>query len=426
MIFFEKYVIMVQENKKISIKVIQFVIFYSYLTGGYTAMNLKWLKGIAAGLALCVTIGLTGCGGTTDDSSSDSSNSGEIAEVVPVKVGYIFHKKADNGGFTEQMNLQRQKAARRCEVETVYIEDVSVQDFESAVKALVSAGCTEIVSCSSTFTNALSSISGRYMNVKFINYGAASIGTANVFSYTETAYQGAYAAGIAAAYNSKTQKVGLVADPELLYTYATTNAAALGVRMVFANGTLCVAGATEDGEIKQAVDKLVSEGCDVIICYTESPYSAEYCEQQGIKFVGTLDYSGREGDYKNMLMYFGAKRDSLFVSQFKQLKMDTWEPGVYKGAMSNGIINVSEAQSGCANEKTQDILDEIVPLLTSEKAYIFSGELKDTNGNVRFMQTDTMTEAQIYGMDWYVLGVVPVGNFRKPHESAPNTFEIKE
>ena len=389
-------------------------------------MNLKWLKGIAAGLALCVTIGLTGCGGTTDDSSSDSSNSGEIAEVVPVKVGYIFHKKADNGGFTEQMNLQRQKAARRCEVETVYIEDVSVQDFESAVKALVSAGCTEIVSCSSTFTNALSSISGRYMNVKFINYGAASIGTANVFSYTETAYQGAYAAGIAAAYNSKTQKVGLVADPELLYTYATTNAAALGVRMVFANGTLCVAGATEDGEIKQAVDKLVSEGCDVIICYTESPYSAEYCEQQGIKFVGTLDYSGREGDYKNMLMYFGAKRDSLFVSQFKQLKMDTWEPGVYKGAMSNGIINVSEAQSGCANEKTQDILDEIVPLLTSEKAYIFSGELKDTNGNVRFMQTDTMTEAQIYGMDWYVLGVVPVGNFRKPHESAPNTFEIKE
>lgn len=424
MIFFEKYVIMVQENKKISIYFIQFVIFHTDLTGGYTAMNSKWLKGIAAGLALCVTIGLTGCGGTTEDSSPDSSNSGEIAEVVPVKVGYIFHKKAENGGFTEQMNLQRQKAARRCEVETVYIEDVSVQDFESAVKALVSAGCTEIVSCSSTFTNALSSISGRYMNVKFINYGAASIGTANVFSYTETAYQGAYAAGIAAAYNSKTQKIGLVADPELLYTYATTNAAALGVRMVFANGKLCVAGATEDGEIKQAVDKLVSEGCDVIICYTESPYSAEYCEQQGIKFIGSLDYSGREGDYKNMLMYFGAKRDSLFVSQFKQLKMDNWEPDVYKGAMSNGIIIVSEAQP-CADKRTQDILDEIVPLLTSEKAYIFSGELKDTNGNVRYMQTDTMTEAQIYRMDWYVLGVEAVGNFRKPHESAPNAFEIK-
>ena len=383
----------------------------------------KLLKGIAAALALCVTIGLTGCSGeTSSESSSDSSSVEE--ETIPVKVGYIFHDKADDGGVTGQFNHQRQKAARRCDVETVYIEDVSVQDFESAVKALVSDGCTEIVSCSPTFTNVLSSISGRYMNVKFINYGATSIGTANVFSYTETAYQGAYVAGIAAAYNSKTQKVGLVADPELLYTYATTNAAALGVRMVFANGTLCVAGATEDNEIKQAVDALLAEGCDVIITYTESPYAADYCEQKGAKFIGNLDYTGSEDKYKNMLMYYYAKRDSLFVSQFKQLKMDTWEPDVYKGSMSNGIINISQAQS-CADKRTQDIIDEIVPLLTSGKAYIFSGEIKDTLGNVRYMQTDTMTENQIYSMDWYVLGVQAVGNFRKPQTSSPNTFEIK-
>lgn len=383
----------------------------------------KLLKGIAAALALCVTIGLTGCSSeTSSESSSDSSNVEE--ETIPVKVGYIFHDKADDGGVTGQFNHQRQKAARRCDVETVYIEDVSVQDFESAVKALVSDGCTEIVSCSPTFTNVLSSISGRYMNVKFINYGATSIGTANVFSYTETAYQGAYVAGIAAAYNSKTQKVGLVADPELLYTYATTNAAALGVRMVFANGTLCVAGATEDSEIKQAVDALLAEGCDVIITYTESPYAADYCEQKGVKFIGNLDYTGSEDKYKNMLMYYYAKRDSLFVSQFKQLKMDTWEPDVYKGSMSNGVINISQAQS-CADKRTQDIIDEIVPLLTSGKAYIFSGEIKDTLGNVRYMQTDTMTENQIYSMDWYVLGVQAVGNFRKPQTSSPNTFEIK-
>lgn len=383
----------------------------------------KLLKGIAAALALCVTIGLAGCSAETpEESSSDSSYSEE--EAIHVKVGYIFHDKAENGGITGQFNTQRQKAARRCDVETVYIEDVSVQDFESAVKALVSDGCTEIVSCSPTFTNVLGAISGRYMNVKFINYGANAIGTANVFSYTETAYQGTYVAGIAAAYNSKTQKVGLVADPELLYTYATTNAAAMGVRMVFANGSLCVAGATENNEIKQAVDALLAAGCDVIISYTESPYTAEYCEQKGVKFIGNLDYSGSEENYKNMLMYYYAKRDSLFVSQFKQLKMDTWEPGVYKGSMANGIINISEATSN-ADKRTQDIIDEIVPLLTSGKARIFSGEIKDTLGNVRYMQNETMTENQIYSMDWYVLGVEPVGNFRKPHESPTNSFEIK-
>ena len=177
-------------------------------------------------------------------------------------------------------------------------------------------------------------------------------------------------------------------------------------------------------KLVKAVAALLAEGCDVIICYTESPYTADYCEQKGVKFIGNLDYSGSEDNYKNMLMYYYAKRDSLFVSQFKQLKMDTWEPDVYKGAMSNGIINISQATPN-ADKRTQDIIDEIVPLLTSGKAKIFSGEIKDTLGNVRYMQTETMTEAQIYGMDWYVLGVEPVGNFRKLQASTPNTFEIK-
>lgn len=388
-------------------------------------MTSKWLKGIAAAVALCFTLCLTGCGETEENASSGSSDSGSEEITVPVKIGYIFHEKVEDGGFTGQLNEQRLKAARRCGVETVYIEDVSVQDFEGAVKALVSDGCTEIIACSPTFTNVLTSIADRYMNVNFINYGATSMGSTNSFSYTETAYQGAFIAGMAAAHNSKSQKIGLVADPEMLYTYATTNAAALGVRMVFASGTLYAAGATEKSEIKQAIDELVKKGCDVIITYTASPYAAEYCEEKGIKFIGNHDFSESEENYKNMLMYFYAKRDSLFVSQFKQMKMDIWQPDTYVGSMANGIITISEALNDAAEKGTQKILDEMAPLITSGQAHIFSGELRDTLGNVRYMQSEFMSDEQIYAMDWYVLGVELAGNFRKPHESPTNSFEIK-
>ena len=47
-------------------------------------MNSKWLKGIAAGLALCVSIGLTGCNSETAGSSSESVSSGGVEETVPV------------------------------------------------------------------------------------------------------------------------------------------------------------------------------------------------------------------------------------------------------------------------------------------------------------------------------------------------------
>ena len=387
-------------------------------------MTSKWLKGIAAALAICVSLGIAGCSANTEESSSESSSS-DTEDSVYVKIGYIFHEKVENGGFSSQMNDQRLKAARRCDVETVYIDNVSVQDFESAVKALISAGCNQIISCSSTFTNALSAISSRYMNVNFINYGSYTMGTANMYNYTETAYQGTYVAGIAAAYNSNSKKVGIVADPEMLDIYPTINAAAMGIRFVFENGTLCVAGATKNNEIQQAVDALANEGCDVIISYTESPYTAEYCESRGIKFISNLNYSGKTDNFKNMLMYFYCNRDSFFVSQFKKMKMDSWAQDNYTGSMSNGVITISEALNDAKDNKTQDILDELVPRITSGKAVVFSGEIRDINGNVRYMQTETMTESQIYQMNWYVEGVKVTGNFRVPSQSEPNTFEVK-
>lgn len=386
-------------------------------------MTSKWLKRAAVLLALCMTIGLAGCNKEGEDSSSDSSEATSEVEAQR-KVGYIFHDSADKNGFSGQMSMQRFKASNRSSMETCYIDNVSITDFEKAVKALVlDGGCTEIVSGSPIFENVLNSVSSKYMNINFINFGSMN-SPANVSPYTETPYQGAFVAGMVAAFNSEEEKIGIVADTDLLCPTAVINASARGMQLVYKEATMYSAIATQDSEIEDAIDELLNNKCDVIICYTESPHSVEYCEQKGVKYIGSLDYKGEEEQYPNMLMYFCSRRDSYFLAQFKQIQLDTWTADSYFGTMSNGIIAVSEALN--AKEGTQKLIDTLVPKLVNGEALAFSGEIKDTTGSIRYMQAETMYESQIMAMDWYVLGVENLGSFREVRtELPPNTFEIK-
>lgn len=386
----------------------------------------KWKKIPALLIAACMVFSLAGCKGEEDSSSesSDTSDTGE--EVVYHKVGYIFAGTVDEGTTIGEMNEQRIKASNRSSVDTCYIEGVTVSDFETAVKQLVSAGCTDIVAASHIYAHSLSSVSTKYMNINFIGYGANSSG-ANVTVYTEETYQGAYVAGMVAAYNSNAQKIGFVADTQLMYATQAINAAALGTQLVYSNPKLYVAAATRSGEIANAVDALLEQGCDVIIGYTNSAYTESYCQQKGVKFIANHDYSGSESLYSKMLMYYYPKRDSFFLSQFKQMKMDSWQPSVYSGNMGNGVINVSATNSKDSKESTDDIINALTPKLSSGQAYIFEGELTDNNGVVKYMQNVKMSDNEIANMDWFVRGVETIGNFRVPQTNLPpNDFQIKE
>lgn len=386
-------------------------------------MRLNLKKILAAAAAALMLVSFTGCN-REGDSSSDSSNIEE--DLLPArKVGYIFQGDASSFGFTSQFCEQRVKAANRCSMETCYIDHVTVSDFEKAVKTLSEAGCTDIVSCNSAFSNVLISTASKYMNLNFIGYGTTG-GTANVSPYTEHIFQGAYVAGMAAAFNSNARKIGVIADKNLIYVTPTINAAALGMQIVFAEADLYCATASRDNEIRQAVDELCSNGCDVIICYTATDAAEKYCQQRGVKFISNLDMSGREDEFSKMLMYFYCKRDSYFLAQFKLMQSDKWLSDSYIGTIGNGIVTISPALSDAAKDGTQKIMDALVPKVASGAAPIFSGQLIDNNGVVKTLQTDIMSDDEVYNMDWYVQGVVDLGSFGKPQTSfGDNSFEIK-
>lgn len=393
-----------------------------------TSKKIKWLRMIAAALALVMTLGFTGCsGGTGDESSESSDSSGSDDEQAKIrKVGYIFRESASDLSFAAQICEQRERASNRSSVDTCYIENVTLSDFEAAVEALSAEGCTDIVACSPTYMNIVnSSVAKKYMNLKFICFGDLS-DSYNISAYSENPYQGAYVAGLVASYNSKTKKIGVVADSALPGTYPVINAVQLGTLVINDGGAeVYVAGAEKNSEIEEAIDALLENDCDVIVCYTNSGHSADYCQKKGVKFIGNLDYSGLEQEYSKMLMYFYCRRDDYFLAQFKAMKLDTWTPDVFIGEMGNNVINVSSALDAAENG-SQHLIDAIVPHLTTGSAKVFKGPLKDTDGNTRYLEQETMTAKQVDAMNWYVLGVKKAGNFRKMVADPPrSTLEIK-
>ena len=389
----------------------------------------KGLKRLAALLAVCTALGVTGCKGDTDSDTATGEGTAEASTSEPaeetVKVWYIFNGRADDGGTTEEINLQRLKAAGHSDLITEYIDNVTISDFSEAVKTLAEDGCTYIVAASPVYANMVTSVAGKYMNINFVSMGT-HVSSANIYAYTEIPYQAGYVAGLAAAFNSESEKVGVVADVGQFYYTPFINAVTLGAQLVYEDASVVAATATEPAEIRKAVDALAAEGCDVIVSYTESSETAEYCESRGIKFVGNINYGESAANYENMIMYYYSSRDSFFLSQFKQISLDTWLAAEYVGSMGNGVIHISEALPA-AKDDTQALMNTLASKVSGGQAYVFSGELKNTNGDVKYMQYDAMSESEIYNMEWYVYGTKVLETFRQPKEELEiNSFEIKE
>lgn len=369
-------------------------------------MSIKWLKNIAAAIAFCVALtSLTACDNSVNSAEGTVETTAEgTAEAEPAaKLGFIYHGSVDEFGFTSDCNEQRIAAQQYSNIESEYIENVNVADFEKAVKLLVEDGCTHIVSGSPAFSHAINPVSQNYMNISFIDYGS-STRSANIFAYTESIYQGAYVAGVAAAYNSESEKIGMVVDPVMLYSVPTVNAAALGTQIVYSTAQLVAATAREDNEIRNAVDALAKMGCDVIISYTESAETVDYCNKKGIKVIGNLDYTEKAEDYENMLMYFYSSRDSFYLSQYKAMQLGEWQPDSYMGTLGNGVVSTSDALAA-AKDGTQDIMDKLIPKVASGTALIFDGQLKDVNGSIMQREGVAMSSDDIHAMTWYVQGV---------------------
>ena len=394
-------------------------------------------------LAGCLIITGTGCNGgdtenpeestdeqeyvtVTDENGAPVTNEegdvvtsilSEVPQEKELKVGFIYAGTAGGDSASEIFEAARYEIERSLDnAHTCYVENVLVSQFADATAALVEAGCNVIVSTSNRFSNVISEEASANREVHFISFGGNKA-AGNLSCFQGEMYKGSYVCGLAAAFNSDSNILGVVADSSVMSVYNIVDGFIQGTKELndktYPDIRLNWAWGFSDEENKAAIDDLVAQGCDVIFTATYSEYAVSYCEEIGVKVIG-LAHDMPElapTQYLTGCYYY---LSIFLIDQLRNVRYNMGKtPAVYMGGVKEKAIRLIDFNENC-REGTKEICDVLYQLAFEEKTLIFTGEVKDTNGNVKIEKGATLNTEQIINIDWLAENVSVEGDFASP------------
>ncbi|MBQ8791815.1 MAG: BMP family ABC transporter substrate-binding protein [Ruminiclostridium sp.] len=381
------------------------------------AMNFKkYIRIIALTLAMIITL----CACSGDDTASSDANSSLPYEKTEgeAKVGYIYDRPVSADSYTYMFEKSRKDLETALEVETCYVDNVTVSAFEDAVKALKNEGCNIIVSAYNGFANAAYSTAKKDKEIYILSYGGTAA-LSNLTCFQPKMYEPAYIGGTVAAYNSKTHKIGIVCDDVMYQSYAVMAAFVFGVQEIYkADETdVKIAYANTKEETEAGVDLLVAENCDVIFFYQPTDHGMYYCDSLGVKSIGfTMDveYSAKN---KGLMGYY-LNWATFLTDTVRTCMYNNYESEVYVGGFKEAFVKVTDYTANCKDE-TDTIADTLYEYVRNGSAKIFVGEIRDNENRPRVGNNKVLSHKEILEVNYLVYGVHGAQNLIKPIETPP-------
>lgn len=351
---------------------------------------------------------------TDDEGNIVTSIISLIPEEKELTVGFIYPGTAGGDAVSQIFETARVQAERTLNANTCYIENVLVGQFEDATAELVAGGCNVIVATSSRYANAVYDEARANSKVYFISVGGVK-NTFNLACFQGEMYKAAYVCGMAGAYNSNNNILGIVADPSILSCYNIVDAYVLGAEELTEGDTdvrLNYAWGNNDSENREAIDDLIDQGCDVIFTASYSTYAVEYCEQRGVKVIG-MAYNMPELAPENYLTGCFYNVSIFIIDMLRSVRYNTSSSVTYLGGINEGAIRLVEFNESC-KAGTEDVCGALYKLCAEGRAKIFNGEIRDNQGNIKVEKGAVLTGSEILLIDWLEEYVTEVKNFCAP------------
>lgn len=413
------------------------------------SLKLRFKKGIALALGALFIFCGAGCDGggdpadTSDTTVSQVPVTDEEGNVVTdesgntvyqdpepekiYKVGFIYNTPVDYGATNDVFENARKQIEKTLALETCYIENALVADIPTAVYKLKEDGCNIIVSCSPKFANSISKEAKAAKDIYFLNFGGADY-SANLSSFGGKLYQTSSICGLAAAYNTSSNIIGIVADPSAYNVYGVINGFVLGAQEIWGLHTdvrVNWAWSNDEEYTKKAIDDLVLQGCDVVMCYMENNYAAEYCNELGVKVIANA-HDIPEIAPDNYISGFFFNFSTYLVDEIRSIVNNNFVSESYVGDIASGCARLVDFSENC-KDGTLDICDRLYQYTKSGKAEMFTGELKNRDGKVIVEKGQVMKFDGIREIDWFVQCVRGVGKFTQVTQNpTPGDMTIKK
>lgn len=387
---------------------------------------------LAAGVLIVSS--LTGCGASTlepddyvtnygydsepTDTVQKKTNTSKSISREDIKVGVLYiSDPADGSGYSYThdlgiLGMQSNLGLSDDQIKRKIVDDADTEGTKAAIEECISDGCNIIFTTSWGYMEITSEMAEIYPNVYFSHgTGYMSNGT-NFNNYFGRIYQPRYLSGIVAGMNTTSNKIGYVAAMDTGNSEVTggIDAFAIGVASVNPAAKVYVAVTNswyDPQKEEEAAKTLLDMGCDVMAQHCDTPYPMTLAQEYGVYGIGYNSDMSKEVPQAclcsviwNWNAYYTAAVDSVIEG--------TWDGSNYYGGMKEGLVEITELASFCA-EGTQEKVSEETKAILNGSSNVFDGELKTNTGKVIGNAGATLDDATITGgVDWYYENVIVV------------------
>lgn len=356
------------------------------------------IAAIFAALTLC----LAACG---NQPAPEKTGKGLTAEQV--KVGFIYVGPVGDEGYSYSHDLGRRELEEKLGVKTQIMENVPEDSScEAAARALIDQGCNVIYATSYGHGQWLDKVARDFPNCYF-GHATGDFQQENLSNYMGRVYEPRYLSGIVAGLNTKSNKIGFVAAMKTAEVVRGINAFALGVRAVNPDATVEVSWTNDwyaPALEKSAALELIGGGCDLIAMNCDSSAPLLAAEEKGVKCIGydvSTPDAAPNGYLTAPLFHWG-----VYYTQDVQHIIDgDWKAQSYWKGMESGIVSLDTLTDNCA-PGSQEAVDKAQKEILDGSFYVFSGEIRDNEGNVKVKAGEKLTDSDLLKMDWFVEGVI--------------------
>ena len=341
---------------------------------------------------------------------AEATVAGETASGLPVltkdeiHVGAVFNTSSQEEGFAHALE-EGFKALEDAGYQVDYAWNIAEsEDCETAIESLIQQGCNVIYATSYGYGEYVANVAEKYPEVYFNHY-SGSINADNLATFFPKNFQSEYLCGIVAGMRTESNEIGYLCSYAIPECVRMVDAFTLGAKSVNPDVTVNVkwTGSWFDPATeKTTATELVNSGCDVIIAYLDSLNAAIAAGEKGAWGFGYAT-SGIETLPDTYLTNPACDWATFFVNDVQRIVDGTWTGTNQWLGMADGLVSLGEIYN--AAEGTEDVVAEAEAGFLDGSLDIWAGEIKDNEGNVKVAEGETLDDAALLSLDWFVEGV---------------------
>ena len=278
---------------------------------------------------------------------------------------------------------------------------------ERVIEGMIQQGATLIFPTSFGHMEPALNVAERHPEVTFMHAGGW-MQTDNFGNYYGNMPPSFYPMGVAAGKMTKTNKLGFVIGLPIGWSIANVNAFHLGARTVNPDVTTTVVvtgGWLDRAKETAAANALIDQGCDVLTMHVDSPGTIiQTAEERGVYSIGFQSLAAQKFAPKGWITGLGFTWGGVMTEAAQQVIDGTWKSQMLRKGIDEGYITVAPFGEAVPEDVRKIVLDAVARL--AEGFNVFTGPIKDQEGNIRLSEGETVSAGDMGNFDWYAEGII--------------------